>query len=123
MGFNRQDLIDALKLEIEVIERGGYSPSVREPRKLPRIFRDSVSCLNMGLEQKVEPCAYCFLMEFVPEGFHDADEPCRYIPLNARGDTVASLEDAGRQEEAQELLLAWLRATVARLEAQVAANA
>jgi hypothetical protein len=123
MQFAKQELIDRLKLEIEVIERGGYYPSVREPRSLPRIFRDSVSCLNMGLEQKVEPCGHCFLMKFVPVEHQNAEEPCRYIPLNEAGETVATLEDAGRPEEAQEALLNWLRGTVTRLEAEVAREA
>ena len=123
MQFDKREMIDRLKLEIEVIERGGYYPSVREPRSQPRIFRDSVSCLNMGLEQKVEPCSHCFLMKFVPPQHQNSEDPCRYIPLNEAGETVATLEDAGRSEEAQEALLNWLRATVARLETEVAREA
>ena len=122
MKFDKNDIIDRLKLEIEVIQKGGYEPSVRQPHNQPRIFRDSVTCLNMGLEEKLEPCSHCFLMEFVPAQYAAAEDPCRYIPLNDRGDTVAALEDAGRSEEAQALLLAWLRSTVARLEAEVAAE-
>ena len=57
MAFDPREMIEKLKQEIRVIEEGGYYPSVREPRKAPRIFRDSVSCLNVGLEEKREPCA------------------------------------------------------------------
>ena len=121
MAFNNKELIDWLKLEIQVIEKGGYQPSVREPRKEVRIFRDSVSCPNMGLEQKLEPCAHCWLMEFVPPEKREEGDPCQHIPLNERGDTVASLEALGRHEEAQDALLAWLRKAVARLEAETAA--
>jgi hypothetical protein len=123
MQFDKREMIGRLKLEIEVIERGGYYPSVREPRSQPRIFRDSVTCLNMGLEHKVEPCSHCFLMKFVPLEHQNAEDPCRFIPLNDAGETVATLEDAGRSEEAQEALLNWLRATVTRLETEVAREA
>jgi hypothetical protein len=118
MAFDKREMIDKLKLEIEVIEKGGYYPSVRDPRREQRIFRDSVSCLNVGLEKKAEPCANCYLMDFVPEEYKDLEEPCHYIPLNERGDTVASLNN--NRDELQEALLAWLRKTIARLEAEVA---
>lgn len=121
MAFSRKELIDWLKLEIQVIEKGGYQPSVREPRKEVRIFRDSVSCPNMGLEEKLEPCAHCWLMEFVPPEKRGENDPCQHIPLNERGETVASLDAQGRHEEAQDALLAWLRKAVARLEAESAA--
>jgi len=120
MRFNRKEVIDWLKLEIDVIERGGYNPSVREPRKQPRIFRDSVSCLNMGLEEKLEPCVHCFLMDFVPPERQNEQEPCQHIPLNEKGDTVASLEAEGRHQEALDALLGWLKSTVAKLEGQTA---
>lgn len=121
--MDKREMIDWLKLEIEVIEKGGYSPSVREPRKQPQIFRDSVVCPNMGLEEKIEPCSHCFLMEFVPAEHRDrADNPCHFIPLNDNGDTVASLAAAGDDEKAQTLLLSWLYKTIARLEKELTAG-
>ena len=63
MTFDKKEMIEKLKLELEILEKGGYAPSVREPRWMPRVFRDSVSCPNVGLEIKVEPCSHCFLME------------------------------------------------------------
>jgi len=118
--MTKREMVDWLKLEIEVIEKGGYNPSVREPRKQPRIFRDSVVCPNMGLEEKVEPCAHCFLMEFVPAEFKSSDNnPCHLIPLNDKGDTVASLEEEDEHEKAQTLLLSWLYKTIARLEKEI----
>ncbi len=114
MPSNKQEMIDKLRLEIQVIERGGYHPSVREPRKQPRIFRDSVSCLNHGLEEKREPCDHCYLMEFVPEEYRDEEMPCHHIPLNEVGDTVASLQSNPDRLQAE--LLGWLSRTVARLQ-------
>lgn len=118
MVFDKKEMIEHLKLEIQVIEKGGYSPSVRNPRQDPRIFRDSVSCLNLGLEQKQHPCTECFLMEFVPPEHRNSEEPCHRIPLNARGDTVLTLN--ADRDKLQAALLAWLRQTVAKLEEEVA---
>lgn len=116
MAIDKQDLIERLKLEAMVIEMGGYSPSVREPRTDLHIFRDSVSCPNLGLQEKVEPCTHCFLMDFVPQEHSEKDDACHYIPLNERGETVKSLEAAGDPKKAQAAVLAWLRAKIAELE-------
>ncbi len=123
MTYDPQDLLQQLKLEIQIIERGGYSPSVREPRNQLRIFRDSASCPNLALEQKVVACAHCWLAQFIPAEHMKAEEPCHYIKLNERGDTVASLVAEGKAEDAQRELLAWLRREVTRLEKELAAPA
>ncbi len=115
MAIDLQDLIERLKLEVQVIEGGGYHPSVREPRRELRIFRDSVTCPNQGLQEKVEPCTHCFLMQFVPREYQDKDDACHYIPLNEHGDTVAALEQAGNPEKTQAAVLAWLKAKIAEL--------
>lgn len=116
MAFDKQDLIERLKLEVQVIEKGGYSPSVREPRSELHIFRDSISCPNLGLQEKVEPCAHCFLMDFVPSEHSEKEDACHYIPLNEKGETVKSLEAAGDPARAQAVVLAWLKAKIAELE-------
>jgi hypothetical protein len=48
--FDKREMIEKLKLEIAMVERGGYNPSVHDPRTDPRIFRDSITCLNVGLD-------------------------------------------------------------------------
>ncbi len=121
MGFDKREMIDQLKLEIQVIEKGGYYPSVREPREELRTFRDSVTCLNVGLEEKQHPCTSCFLIEFVPPELKDTEgDLCHKIPLNDRGDTVESLEREGDRDKVQAAVLAWLKNTVARLERELA---
>jgi hypothetical protein len=121
VNFDKKEMIDKLKLEIEVIRKGGYYPSVREPRREPRVFRDSVTCLNVGLEEKKEPCSSCFLIEFVPPEQRDKEDPCHHIPLNKRGDTVASLQSQGAgRDTLQAALLDWLYVTLAKLEKEVA---
>jgi len=115
MTFDKKEMIDKLKLELEILEKGGYEPSVHEPRRMPRIFRDSVSCPNVGLEVKIEPCSHCFLMEFVPLEHRDKEDACHYISLNARGDTVRSLDGEGKVDELQAALRSWLQKTIFRL--------
>ena len=93
MGFDKKEMIGQLKFEIEMIEKGGYDASVREPRKNPEIFRDSITCLNVGLEEKEHPCSSCFLSEFAPpEVRTSTGDICHKIPLNEKGDTVESLK-------------------------------
>lgn len=120
MTAETRELINRLKLEIQVIENGGYSPSVRDPRHLPRLFRDSVSCPNLGLEVKQEPCSHCFLMDFVPQHLRNNDDACRHIPLTKTRDTIESLEAEGDPEGAREALLVWLKRLVAQLEGMAA---
>ena len=120
MQFDKKEILKKLKLEILVIERGGYNPSVRDPRHDPRPFRDSISCLNLGLEKKAEPCENCFLIEFVPpEQRKGSGNLCHKIPLNERGDTVESLEREGNRDKLQAAVLAWLKSTVSRLEREL----
>jgi hypothetical protein len=116
--FDKKEVIEKLKMEIAMVERGGYNPSVREPRKLPQIFRDSITCLNYGLEVKKEPCIHCFLIQYVPSEHCSKSEPCHYIPLNSKGDTVISLQhDPVRLQAA---LLGWLYKRLAGLEKEIA---
>ncbi|HYB60558.1 MAG TPA: hypothetical protein VEH50_03675 [Methylomirabilota bacterium] len=116
MIFDRNELISKLKLELAIAERGGYYPSPRDPQQSPRIFRDSISCLNAGLEKKEHPCTECFLMCFVPSEHRDEPEPCHFIPLNSQRDTVASL--GPDPDVVRGPLIAWLRRTIDDLETE-----
>jgi hypothetical protein len=123
MGFDKMEMIKQLKFEIQMIEKGGYHPSVREPHNAPEIFRDSISCLNVGLEEKEHPCSSCMLSEFAPpEVRNSKDDVCHKIPLNDKGDTVESLKAEGDPNKLQAKVLAWLKNTVAKLEQEVAAS-
>ncbi|MGH9680549.1 MAG: hypothetical protein ACRD4Y_11425 [Candidatus Acidiferrales bacterium] len=117
MGFDKKEMIEQLKFEIMMIERGGYDASVREPRHNSEIFRDSITCLNVGHEEKVQPCSNCFLSEFVPPELRGSSgDLCHKIPLNERGETVESLNAEDNPQKLQDAVLAWLRRTVAKLE-------
>jgi hypothetical protein len=123
MGIDKKEMIRQLKFEIEMIEKGGYSPSVREARRSPEIFRDSITCLNVGLEEKEHPCSSCFLSEFAPpEVRNSSGDICHKIPLNENGDTVESLKAERDPNKLQANVLGWLKKTVAKLEQEAAAN-
>jgi hypothetical protein len=116
MGFNKKEVIDALKLEKSILEGGGYGRSVREPRRETTLLRDSVTCLNVGEVEKQHPCGGCFLIEHVPDSSRDEEIPCHHIPLNAKGETIESLDGRGRREDTEQVLLDWINATLAKLE-------
>jgi|SRR5579864_2679712 hypothetical protein len=123
MESNPQELLQMLKFELHFLENGGYERSVREPRKELSVFQDSVSCLNYGLPVRKHPCSECFLMEFVPESKRGESVPCHYIPLNDRGETLASLEGFGRDLQVQDAMREWLHNKIAELEERAAAAA
>ena len=124
MGLDKPEMIEQLKFEIEMIEKGGYYPSVRdESKRAPEIFRDSITCLNVGLAEKQHTCTSCFLSEFAPPEVRlSGGDICHMIPLNDRGDTVESLKTEGDPYKLQAIVLSWLKKTVAKLEKEVEAE-
>jgi hypothetical protein len=123
VAFDKKEMIEQLKFEIQMIEKGRYYPSVREPRQDPEIFRDSITCLNVGLEEEEHPCSSCFLSEFAPPELRNSEgDICHKIPLNEKGDTVESLKSEDDPYKLQATVLGWLKKTVAKLEKEVAVN-
>ena len=121
MGVDKKEMIEQLKFEIFMIEKGGYDASGRDPSKNAEIFRDSITCLNVGLEDKEHPCSSCFLSEIVPpEVRNSTGDICHKIPLNEKGDTVESLKAEDNPQKLQTTVLGWLKRTVAKLEEEVA---
>jgi hypothetical protein len=59
-----KEIIDQLKLERSILKDGGYGRSVHTPWKEERLFRDSVTYLNLGREVKRHPCDECLLWEW-----------------------------------------------------------
>lgn len=120
MAFDKKEMIEQLKFEIQLIEKGRYYPSVREPRHDPEIFRDSVTCLNVGLEEKEHPCSSCFLSQFAPPELRNSQgDICHKIPLNEKGDTVESLKAEDDPYKLQATVLGWLKKTIEKLEKEV----
>jgi len=120
MPSDLKEIIEQLKLERNILKNGGYGRSVRAPWKPTRLFRDSVTCLNFDEVVKRHPCTECLLWEWVPEKHRDEDIPCHFIPLNDRGESIASLEDAKNREEAEKALLGWLDSILEKMEAKLA---
>src|SRR5579863_3894032 len=137
MAMNQQQLLlDALKRELKFCELGGYEPAVsgrlpaqasendplsmheRAPEwhRQRSIFQDSPSCLKFASPEKERPCSECWLMNFVPPARRSEAVPCQHIPLNERGDTVATLGRWGDLPRVQQALVDWLRKTIQQLE-------
>lgn len=105
-----------LEQELDVLEKGGYSSSAGTHRQPAKVFEDSLACINHWLVPGHDPqeCNGCVLLDFVPPEKRSARHACRFIPLNARGDTVESLtaKDPDRLEEA---VRGWLKSTIEKL--------
>jgi hypothetical protein len=108
MAINEVEVIEKLKLERGILADGGYGRSVRTPWRATEYFRDSITCPNMGETEKIHPCSECFLINYVHPRYKDTELPCHFIPLNAEGDTIDSLQREGNLGKLEQLLLAWL---------------
>lgn len=111
-----RDLLDLLKFELRFLEDGGYGRSPHAVRRASLIFEDSLTCMNFNTQDERQPCSACLLMQFVPPSRAVERVPCRHIPLDRSGQTLASLYESGNQMELEEALGNWLRATIRRLE-------
>ncbi len=121
MPKDDRDLLEVLKFELRFLEDGGYGRSPHAPRRPPLIYEDSLSCMNFNSSEERVPCTACFLMQFVPPNRASEQIPCRHIPLNAAGQTLASLYESGTQQEIEEALGEWLRTAIQRVERERAA--
>ena len=115
MAKDERDMLQLLKMELDFIEQGGYGRSVRTPWKPTSSFRESLTCVNYALPEKSHPCAECHLIEFVPGDRQNEEVPCHFIPLNATGDTVESLE--GNETRLEDALKEWMREKIKEMEA------
>ena len=111
------NLLDVLKFELEFLEQGGYGRLPHESWRARLIFEDSPTCMNFNSKGR-EPCSQCLLMQFVPEKVRTEQTPCIHIPLLPSGETLDFLYRTGTQQEIEEALGTWLRATIERLEAK-----
>lgn len=123
MAKDDRDILEVLKFELEFLEQGGYGRSVRTPWKPTSVFQDSISCLNFGEKERVHPCSECLLIDFVPEHERGAEIPCHHIRLNPNGETVDAVNRYDNQQELEEKVKQWLRATIQRIEKERAAAA
>lgn len=118
MPKNDRDILEILRFELKFLEDGGYGRSPHAPRKAPHIFEDSPSCLNFNNSERTHPCSECLLTALVPAELRQQEVPCRFIPLNEKGQTVDSLYRKGSQIEMEEALRDWLRREISRIKAE-----
>jgi hypothetical protein len=118
MSHKHRDILDILRFELRFLEEGGYVRSTHAPWRAPYIFEDSPSCLNFRDPARPHPCSECLLTQLVPPEFRELDVPCRFIPLNDKGQTVDSLYRTGTQKEMSEALRDWLGREIRRIEAE-----
>ncbi|MFZ0958991.1 MAG: hypothetical protein WAN60_21815 [Candidatus Sulfotelmatobacter sp.] len=119
MPNDERNLLDVLKFELAFLEQGGYGRLPRESWRARFVFEDSPTCMNFNSKDR-KPCNECLLMQFVPANARKEQTPCIHIPLSPSGETLDSLYRTGTQQEIEEALGAWLRATIARVEAKQA---
>jgi len=117
-----RELLELLKFELKFVEDGGYGRSPHTPWRATYIFEDSPSCPNLGDPARPHPCNECSLIKFVPGELQNENSPCRFIPLNEKGQTIDYFYRYGTQAELEEALAGWLRAQIARIEQHLAGS-
>lgn len=118
----RKQVLDMLRLEESVVSAKGLRAGPRIGKRYFEPFKDSMTCLNFSHECP-EPCDECWLMEFVPEDFHDKALPCHQIPMNDKGETVVMLKARGDLPRLEQTVLAWLRNKIAEVEQELGMEA
>jgi hypothetical protein len=116
MCKDKRDLLTVLRSEF--LEKGGYRTTARADWRPHFIFQDSPTCLNFDPTQPPRPCSECTLMQLIPADSAKRKIPCRFIPLNERGETIDNLYRSGTAEELESALGEWLRSTIKRLESK-----
>jgi hypothetical protein len=116
MQKDERDLLDVLRFELQFLKDGGYGRSPRTPWRPQYIFEDSLTCVNFDTKENPAPCSDCVLMQLVPPEQRSEKIPCRHIPFNVFGESLASLYQNSTQGEIEETVEDWLQATIQRLE-------
>lgn len=118
MPRDDRNVLQVLKAELNFVQKGGYGQSPRDPLRAQLVFEDSPSCMNFDALDHPEPCAECFLMQFVPPDKRDEKVPCRHIPMTQDGQTLLDLYHGATQREVEDALTGWLRTAIAQLETE-----
>jgi hypothetical protein len=113
-----RNLLDVLKFELNVLDKGGYGSSPREPWRPHFVFEDSPTCMNYDSRTNPAPCSECVLMQLVPPEAKGELIPCRHIPITPEGEALAAMYRYGSQQEIEDAVRTWLRATIQSLETE-----
>ena len=119
---NNEALVKFLKTEFTTLKSGHYAgASERQPWRARLVFEDCACCPNYGQRERKIPCSECPLIDLVPKNRRQEKVSCRFIPLNAKGETVDSLYRSGTEKELEVAMSDWLRKTIRELESGVPA--
>ncbi len=116
--MERIELLHLLKAELAFFEAGEYGRPFRSAWRPTLLIRDSPTCLTAGFAAGRERCRACKLWPLVPSDKTHERIPCHHIPLNAQGETIASLYRNGTQESLDEAYRGWLFSLLQQLEDQ-----
>ena len=116
MASDKRSLLDVLRAEIEFLEKSGYRQTARAGWRPHFIFQDSPTCLNFDSTREPQACSNCTMMQLAPEDSAKEKIPCRYIPLNERGETIDYFYRYSTTAELEAVLGSWLKQTIQRLE-------
>jgi len=127
---NQDKALPTLKHELEFLDHGGYRTTVgsRQPLfcmesgpnwRQPLFFEDSPSCPKKKY-CACDPNGDCVLMGFVRLEHRHENVPCRFIPLNEKGETIDSLYKSKTNQQAEGVLRNWLVKAIEKLETQPA---
>ena len=117
MSKDKRDILQVLQSELDFIEHGGYSRSVRIPWRAKSAFQDSRTCLNYAYLEKVHPCSECQLIDYVPGDKQAEQVPCHFIPLAESGTTIDDLESETSRHQLERVLKSWLQAQITVIKA------
>ena len=115
-----EGVLEILRDELAFLKNGGYRHPDHAQWRAQYFFEDSATCLNFGDAERSWPCSYCPLFAFVPQDARQNIRPCRYIPLNEKGETLDSLYRSASPQEIEAAVAAWLEKQIARLGQQQA---
>lgn len=116
MSKDGRNLLALLRAELDFLEKGGYRQKGHASWRPQFIFQDSPACLNSDPAQAPKPCSDCVLSELAPEILRRRNVPCRYIPLNEKGETIDYFYRFGTRDELEAALRRWLRSMIENLE-------
>lgn len=116
MTKDDRDILDVLRFELDFLEHGGYTRSLRAPWQETSIFQDSLSCINFGDPERSRPCDECLLIDFVPLSMRSTNVPCHHIPLTESGETIEVMEQGKMRSDVEEAVKEWLRKTISDIE-------
>jgi len=109
------ELLRALKEQLAFFENAGYGRSFRSSWRPTLLIRDSPLCLN-AVAREARPCRECILSPMVRPEKQNLLLPCYHIPLNAAGETIATLYASGTQEKLDKTFHDWLWTTIQKME-------